>query len=72
MQIVCCAPNSGWSGPELRRQKASCLYERLALSRDQTGIKRLAKEGQITLPKDANTHAKEHQLYLPSKELLRQ
>jgi hypothetical protein len=24
------------------------------------------------MPKDANIHAKEHQLYLPSKELLKQ
>ena len=45
--------NSGWSVPELRRQKASCLYERLALSRDKAGIKRLAREGQlITKPED--------------------
>jgi hypothetical protein len=27
---------------------------------------------KLTLPKDANIHAKEYQLYLPSKELLRQ
>ena len=47
------ATNSGWSVPELRRQKATCLYERLALSRDKAGIKRLAKEGQlITKPED--------------------
>ena len=39
--------------PELKRQKASCLYERLALSRDKAGIKRLAAEGQIvTRPED--------------------
>jgi predicted nuclease of restriction endonuclease-like (RecB) superfamily len=39
--------------PELKRQKASCLYKRLALSRDKTGIKRLAAEGQIvTRPED--------------------
>ena len=39
--------------PELKRQKASCLYERLALSRDKDGIKRLAKEGQfIAHPED--------------------
>ena len=44
---------SGWNVRELRRQKASCLYERLALSRDKAGIKRLAKEGQlITKPED--------------------
>lgn len=47
------AANSGWSVPELRRQKATCLYERLALSRDKAGIKRLAREGQlITKPED--------------------
>lgn len=27
---------------------------------------------ELTLPKDANIHAKEYQLYLPSKELLKQ
>ena len=45
--------NSGWSLPELRRQKASSLYERLALSRDKDGIKQLAAKGQlITKPED--------------------
>ena len=33
------ATTEGWSVPELKRQKASCLYERLALSRDKAGIK---------------------------------
>jgi predicted nuclease of restriction endonuclease-like (RecB) superfamily len=47
------ATNSGWSVPELKRQKASCLYERLALSRDKAGIQRLAKEGQVIVkPED--------------------
>ena len=47
------ATNEGWSVPELRRQKASCLYQRLALSRDKVGIRKLAKEGQIiTTPED--------------------
>ncbi len=47
------ATNEGWSVPELRRQKASCLYERLALSRDKEGIRKLAREGQvITKPED--------------------
>ena len=47
------ATNEGWSLSELRRQKAACLYERLALSRDKAGIKRLAREGQIiTKPED--------------------
>jgi len=44
---------SNWNVRELKRQKASCLYERLALSRDKAGIKRLASEGQlITKPED--------------------
>jgi predicted nuclease of restriction endonuclease-like (RecB) superfamily len=42
-----------WDVRELKRQKASCLYERLALSRDKDGIRRLAQEGQIiTRPED--------------------
>ena len=42
-----------WDVRELKRQKASCLYERLALSRDKAGIRRLAKEGQIIVrPED--------------------
>ena len=41
------ATNQGWSVPELKRQKASALYERLALSRDKTGIRELATKGQI-------------------------
>ena len=45
--------NSGWNVRELKRQKASCLYQRLALSRDKAGIRKLAKEGQIiTKPED--------------------
>lgn len=47
------ATNAGWSVPELKRQKASCLYERLALSRDKDGIRKLAKEGQVIVrPED--------------------
>jgi predicted nuclease of restriction endonuclease-like (RecB) superfamily len=47
------ATNAGWSVPELKRQKASCLYERLALSRDKEGIRKLAKEGQVIVrPED--------------------
>jgi hypothetical protein len=47
------ATSEGWSVPELRRQVASCLYERLALSRDKAGIKRLAQEGQlVSKPED--------------------
>jgi predicted nuclease of restriction endonuclease-like (RecB) superfamily len=36
-----------WSVRELQRQIASSLYERLALSRDQADIRRLAREGQV-------------------------
>lgn len=47
------ATNAGWSVPELKRQKASCLYERLALSRDKAGIRKLAREGQVIVrPED--------------------
>jgi len=47
------AANNNWTLPELTRQFNSGLYERLALSRDKEGIRKLAKEGQlITKPKD--------------------
>lgn len=36
-----------WSVRELKRQIASSLYERLALSRDKDEIRRLAREGQV-------------------------
>lgn len=39
--------NSGWTLPELKRQFNSGLYERLALSRDKGGMRKLAREGQI-------------------------
>lgn len=41
------ATNEGWSVPELKRQKGTALYERLALSRDKAGVKRLAEKGQV-------------------------
>jgi predicted nuclease of restriction endonuclease-like (RecB) superfamily len=45
--------SSGWSQPELKRQVASCLYERLALSRDKKRVRGLAEEGHtITQPAD--------------------
>jgi predicted nuclease of restriction endonuclease-like (RecB) superfamily len=47
------ASREGWSVPELKRQKASALYERLALSRDKKSVKQLAEKGQIiTRPED--------------------
>jgi len=47
------AANQNWSISELKRQKASALYERLALSRDKEGTRRLAAEGQVvTKPED--------------------
>jgi predicted nuclease of restriction endonuclease-like (RecB) superfamily len=41
------AANNNWTLPELTRQFNSGLYERLALSRDKAGIRKLAKEGQV-------------------------
>jgi predicted nuclease of restriction endonuclease-like (RecB) superfamily len=47
------AAQESWSLPELKRQVASCLFERLALSRDKAGVKRLAAKGQIVVrPED--------------------
>ena len=40
------ASSQNWTVRELRRQFDSGLYERLALSRDKEGIRRLAREGQ--------------------------
>lgn len=48
------AANAGWSLPELKRQVASSLYERLALSRDRKRVKELSDKGQIpSKPEDA-------------------
>jgi predicted nuclease of restriction endonuclease-like (RecB) superfamily len=45
--------SQGWTVRELKRQFDSSLYERLALSRDKKGIRRLARRGQIvSSPKD--------------------
>ena len=42
-----------WSKRQLQRQVGSCLFERLALSRDKDEVMRLAKEGQtIEKPSD--------------------
>jgi predicted nuclease of restriction endonuclease-like (RecB) superfamily len=41
------ATQQGWSLKHLRRQFDSSLYERLALSRDKEGIRKLARQGQI-------------------------
>ncbi len=44
---------SGWSFRDLKRQVASCLYERLALSRDKKRVRKLAEEGHtISEPAD--------------------
>jgi predicted nuclease of restriction endonuclease-like (RecB) superfamily len=48
------ATTNHWRVRELERQIASALFERLALSRDQDEIKRLASQGQIIEnPRDA-------------------
>ena len=45
--------NQHWGGRQLQRQVGSCLYERLALSRDKDEVMRLAKEGQtVEKPSD--------------------
>ena len=41
------AKENDWSVRELKRQIASSLYERLALSRDKPEVRRLACEGQV-------------------------
>ena len=41
------AAAQNWTVRELKRQFDSSLYERLALSRDTEGVRRLAREGQI-------------------------
>ncbi len=41
------AQNQDWSLSEMKRQFNSSLYERLALSRDKEGVKKLSEEGQI-------------------------
>lgn len=41
------ASKENWSLSELKRQKASALYQRLLLSRDKNKVKRLATEGQV-------------------------
>ena len=47
------AASNQWTVDDLKRQYNSSLYERLALSRDKTGIMRLASEGQmLERPKD--------------------
>jgi predicted nuclease of restriction endonuclease-like (RecB) superfamily len=41
------AVRNGWSLRELQRQFDSSLYERLALSKDKAGVKKLAEKGQV-------------------------
>lgn len=48
------ATRGHWSLKELRRQFDSALYERLALSRDEDGVRALAERGQVvTRPEEA-------------------
>jgi predicted nuclease of restriction endonuclease-like (RecB) superfamily len=47
------AAGQNWPLRELKRQFSAGLYERLALSRDKDGVRRLAKEGQVvSSPRD--------------------
>ncbi len=41
------ATSQNWTFRELKRQKSSGLYERLALSRDKAGVRKLAEKGQL-------------------------
>jgi predicted nuclease of restriction endonuclease-like (RecB) superfamily len=41
------AKKGGWTLKELERQVSSSLFERLALSRDKEGVRKLASEGQL-------------------------
>lgn len=41
------AAKNHWSTPQLERQMAGCLYERLAASRDEKGVIQLANQGHI-------------------------
>lgn len=41
------ATSQNWAFRELKRQKSSGLYERLALSRDKAGVRKLASIGQL-------------------------
>ena len=41
------AADQGWTLRELKRQFDTSLFERLALSRDKAGVRKLAREGQI-------------------------
>lgn len=46
-------PKNNWSARELERQMASLLFDRLAKSRDKTGLMKLATQGQeLTRPID--------------------
>lgn len=55
--------HQNWTLRELRRQFQSGLYQRLALSRDQDGIRQLARQGQVvSRPRALISHA------LPSLE----
>jgi hypothetical protein len=68
--------------PELKRQKASCLYEhhydravKLPQENPTIGILLCKRKKdaivELTLPPDANIHAREYRLYLPSKAELK-
>lgn len=47
------ATTQNWTVRELKRQFDTSLYERLALSRDKKGVRRLARKGHVvTKPSD--------------------
>jgi len=62
------AASEGWSLRELKRQFASSLYERLALSRDKAGVKELSESASpfLTRADNSGTHKKELDIWKAS------
>ncbi len=58
---------AGWSLPELKRQVASCLYERLALNRDKEGVRQFANE-ELLLQKLADWVREQEVVYGAGKD----
>lgn len=60
----------GWSVRELKRQKKTALFHRLALSKDKQGILEMAKNGHIIHSITNQLYVSKYQIYLPDKTLL--
>jgi len=69
--------NENWSTTQLIRQKKSSLFLRLAASKDREGVLKLAQRGQIVVEYamhniSSRLFVSKYQLYLPTKEELKQ